>query len=179
MFNSSGKIFELESGILQLRKAMECIAYSSISPNITAYKEFREKADKNKDYRKDFNGNKMLKALGAINKDFYPIALKKPTNVDGIWNFGRNPKIFTRKEFEKLYDRLGKFLHADNPWGTDKFYQALAKELPDKINNIQSMLALYMTVIRTPNFKGVWVIEIINGVPSITVAKADGEFSVK
>jgi hypothetical protein len=179
MFNSSEKIFELESGILQLRKAMECIAYSSISPNIKAYKEFREKADKNKDYRKDFNGNKMLKALGAINKDFYPIALEKPTKSDEAWHFGRSSNTFTRKEFEKLYDRLGKFLHADNPWGTDKFYQTLAKELPNKINSIQCMLALYMTVIRTPDFNGVWVIEIINGKPSIMVAKADGEFSVK
>lgn len=179
MFNSSGEIFELESGILQLRKAMECIAYSSISPNIAAYKEFREKADKNKDYRKDFNGNKMLKALGAINKDFYPVALDKPRKVDGVWNFGRNSRTCTRKEFEKLYDRLGRFLHADNPWGTEKFYQTLANELPDKINNIHCMLSLYMTVVRTPDFKGVWIVEITNSKPRIIMGKADGEFCVK
>lgn len=177
-----GSYLDFESATLQLRKAMECIALAAISPNKKAYEQYRSKADKNQDFRKDFNGSKMLKVLIAINKDFYPKALEKPVINNGVQHFGRKADIpFPQKKFEALYDRLGKFLHADNPWGADKGVNNLATDIPVAIANIKNLLRLHFTVIKSPEFTGVWVVEVPfeKGDPRIVVGKADGDFIVK
>ncbi|WP_318468758.1 hypothetical protein [Photobacterium leiognathi] len=180
-FDKSGAIIDLESAVLQLRKALECIVYSSVAPNVAKYKEFRSKSNGNKDFTKDFNGSKILKALNAINKDFYPITYGHPyRGEDGLVHFPQRKNPFPRNKFEKLYDRLGKFLHADNPWGDDKGYQNLAQALPDEIDAIKDMLGFYLTVVRTHDFQGMWIVEISpeTGVPVMHVGQADGEFVV-
>ena len=172
---------DFESATLQLRKAMECIALAAISPNKQAYSQYRAKADKNPDFRKDFNGNKMLKALRAINKDFYPKPVKQPVKNDGVWHFERKDnKVFSPKMFENLYDRLGKFLHADNPWGNDKGIVNLANDIPSALSNIKELLGLHFTVIKSPKFTGVWIVEVPfgSGAPRIMIGQADGEFVV-
>ena len=124
----------------------------------------------------------MLKALKAINKDFYPMVIEKPVRDNGIWHFKRNSESpFSPKKFEALYDRLGKFLHADNPWGTDKGANNLAIYMPDAIANIKDLLRLHFTAIKSPEFTGVWVVEVPfeKGAPRIVVGKAGGDFVVK
>ena len=180
-FKLDKSIISLESAILQLRKTMECMALSAIAPNHQAYSDYRSKADRNPDYRKDFNGTKIIKALRAINKDFYPNALKPPTRTGKEWHFERKSKgILTSKNFEALYDRLGKFLHADNPWGCKKEINNLAKDIPNRIAEIEELLKVHFTTIRTPSFNGVWVVEVpfYKSTPKILVGTADGDFIV-
>ena len=49
--------------------------------------------------------------------DFYPIPLLPAKKLEnGTWHFDRKTgKFFDKNQFIKLYDRLGKYLHADNP----------------------------------------------------------------
>jgi len=134
----------LENSILHLRKALECIAYASIAPNKEAYSNLRASAEKPADFKKDYNGGKILKMLALVNKDFYPRSLEKPKQVaPNNWHFERNKKdILTKKRFERVYDRLGKFLHSDNPWDNDKGYKNLAKELSNIYIEINNLLSL-------------------------------------
>ncbi|MEJ6080843.1 hypothetical protein MT391_20280, partial [Vibrio sp. 1-Bac 57] len=146
-------IYELDSCVLQLRKTLECIAFAAIAPNKKAYEKFR-----NSDFTKDFNAKKITTQLNMINENFYPIPLFPPCREEGrVWNYPRKEAGFlTKKRFEKVYDRLGKYLHSDNPWGKDKGLLNLAKEYPSFVKQIQSLLELHVTSIITPEFSGVW-----------------------
>jgi len=173
---------ELESAILQARKAFEATAFAAIAPNKSEYQAFRAKADIQPDYTKDFNARSILIALEKINKDFYPLALlpavRKP---DGTLHFERKPSGYlTKARFINFYDRFGKYLHADNPWGNNKNLLNLAAELPSAINELFELLELHVTFIQTPSFSGAWVVEAFrNGpAPNVTCATARGEFPV-
>jgi hypothetical protein len=180
-FKSDESVISLESAITQLRKTMECIALASIAPNHQAYSEYRSNANKNSDYRKDYNGTKILKILRAINEDFYPIALVAPTKTDGKWHFERKRScVLSSRKFESFYDRLGKFLHADNPWGQNKGLKNLVNDIPTKISEIEELLKIHFTTIRSGSFAGVWVIEVpfYSNKSRVLVGKADDDFIV-
>ena len=179
---ASKDVFILESAILQMRKALEAVAFASIAPNKVRYAEFRAEAEKKPDFTKDFNARSILQCLARVNADFFPLPASAPIAVSpGHWHFDRREdNSLTKKRFEGFYDRLGKHLHAENPWGNDKGLDNLAKDLPDVISATRSLLSWHFTTIRTPDFSGVWVVEApSNGTPPrVIVGQADGEFVV-
>lgn len=183
-YSVSKDVFYLESAILQMRKAMEAVAFSAIAPNKTPYAEYRAKADKNTDFTKDFKASAILKFLSMVNADFYPFPVTSPIAVSpGNWHFDRRKdNSLTKEQFESFYDRLGKYLHADNPWGNDKGLYNLVKDIPELISATRSLLSWHCTTIRAPQFSGVWVVEVPSdgaAPPRIIVGQADGEFVVK
>lgn len=175
-------LFHFEAALLQLRKAMESIAFASIAPNRAAYEKFRADAEEPADYRKDFNARAILRYLAKINVDFYPTPLLPPVRqADNTVHFGRRTEgALTKNQFETFYDRLGKLLHSDNPWGKDKGAKNLAEVLPNVIAGLRGLLAWHFTVIRSPQFYGVWVVEVPNDgrQPRVLTAQADGDFVV-
>jgi len=181
-YNESQSVFVFEAAVLQMRKALECVAYAAIAPNKKEYAEFRANAESQPDYTKDFHAGKIMQLLAKINPDFYPKPVSAPINKGpGKWHFeNRDDESLTKKKLESFYDRLGKFLHADNPWGHDKGQTNLLKEIPEIIKAIRLLLSWHYTTIRTQDFNGVWVVEIqANEQPHIIVGQAMGEFSVK
>lgn len=183
VYRTSKDVYSLEAAVLQARKALEAVALAAIAPNKAAYESFRAEAERPADYRKDFNARAILQYLGNINKDFYPTPLLAPTKkADHSWHFERRSEGFlTKWQFESFYDRLGKYLHSDNPWGNDKGVQNLVADLPHIIAQLRLLLEWHFTVIRAPEFNGVWVVEAASGgtAPRILVGKADGEFIVQ
>jgi len=181
-YGRTNSVYFLESAVLQWRKTLESTAIAAIAPNSKAYEKYRLGAEKAADYRKDYNGRKILRSLGAINKDFYPKPLLPPTKADDRWHFERKSHGFlTKKTFEAFYDRLGKYLHSDNPWGHDKGITNLAADIPVVISEIRALLGLHFTVLRTPEFAGVWVVEVpLDGnTPRIICGEAKGDFVVE
>ncbi len=59
------------------------------------------------------------------------------------------------KSFSNIYDRLGKFLHADNPWGNDKQRQNTVNDIQMCIPKLRELLILHGTFIRTKNYSKV------------------------
>lgn len=174
---------EFDCAVLQFRKALEATAYAAIAPNKEQYCNFRKQSETEADFSKDFNSSKIFQSLENINKNFYPLALISPIieSNSEIYNFGRKKSGFlSKKAFKKIYDRLGKFLHADNPWGTDKNHQNLAKDIQKSILELRELLELHATFIQTETFSGVWVVRVPkdNSAPSITEAQAMGDFIV-
>lgn len=182
-YKISVNVFVLEAAVLQMRKALEAVAFAAIAPNKEQYAELRAKSENSADFRKDFNARTILQLLSSVNPDFYPRPISAPIQkAPGQWHFGsREDDSLTKKRFESFYDRLGKFLHADNPWGHDKGLNNLVKDLPDIIAAMRSLLSWHFTAIRTPEFSGVWVIEVpANGAPPrVVVGQADGEFVIQ
>lgn len=170
----------IDSAILQLRKAMEAIALAAIAPCKEQYEVFRARADQ-PDYTKDYHAGKIFQFLGKINKNFYPLPLLPAVRQSsGVLHLDRKASGYlTKKRFESLYDRLGKYLHTHNPWSNNKNLQNLVSELPSAIAETKSLLELHAAFIQTTSFSGAWVVEVKPGAaPVIITGQADGEFIV-
>lgn len=182
LYRDTQSVFAFEAAVLQMRKALECVAYAAIAPNKKEYAAFRANADKQTDYTKDYHARQILTFLSKINSDFFPMPVSAPVKIEtGEWHFAkREDESLTKKEFESFYDRLGKFLHADNPWGHDKGVKNLIGDMPKIINSTRLLLSWHFIAIRTPAFIGVWVIEApANGAqPKVVVGQADGDFVI-
>lgn len=182
-YKTSNDIYLFESAILQMRKVLEAFAFAAVAPNKDEYAKLRAKFTDSPDYTKDFNARKILQLLSDVNPDFYPKPVSAPISKgSNQWHFdSRKDNSLTRKKFESFYDRLGKFLHADNPWGNDKNHGNLFNDLPKIISAVRLLLSYHYTVIRTPHFNGVWVIQApADGTtPTILVGQAIGDFVVK
>lgn len=171
----------LEAAVLQLRKALEVVALAAIAPDKKAYAAFRATAMNETDYTKDYHAAKIFAALERVNPDFYPMPLAPATRQpDGSWHFGnRDGRFLSKKKFQRAYDRLGKHLHAHNPWGTSKNLHNLRSDLPDVIADARALLHLHARFIRTPEFHGVWVVSADSASPKILTAITEGPFIVR
>jgi hypothetical protein len=173
--------FALESAALQLRKAMEAIAFAAIAPNKEQYAAIRKNAAKPADFSRDWQADSIFLILDKVNPDFYPDPLLQQIQVaPNAWHFGKPlDGYMQRKNFETMYKRLGKFLHSDNPWGTDKGWIQLSDDLRDAIKKIRALLKKHRTLIRAPSFNGVWIVDAPNDgtPPRMMRAIADGEFT--
>ena len=54
-YSPSKDVFAFESAILQMRKALEAVAFAAIAPNKSQYEALRAKPETNSDFRKDYN----------------------------------------------------------------------------------------------------------------------------
>ena len=89
--------------------------------------------------------------------------------------------MLTKKRFESIYDRLGKHLHAHNPWSNNKNLQQLADELPGVIAEAFELLELHATFIQAQGISVAWVVEAKRdgSPPSIITLEAKGEFAIQ
>lgn len=183
VYLGTGHVHDLESAVLQLRKALEAIAFASIAPNKAEYEAFRATASKAPDFTKDYHAVRIFSALERINQKFYPMALVPAVRrPDGSIHFGRKQTGFlSKKRFEGAYDRLGKYLHAHNPWSAEKHIHNLAKELPRIIEEARGLLELHASFINTPKYKAAWLVQVPRdgSEPTITVAEAKGAYAVQ
>ncbi len=64
----SGQVrVDTEVACLQMRKALELIAYAAIAPHKARYETWRKNALQNRDFRRDYNGRRILRSLATIN----------------------------------------------------------------------------------------------------------------
>jgi len=179
-YHAGGSLPELEASALQLRKAMEAIAYSAIAPDKKEYAALRAKVSGANGFTKDYHAKRIFADLARINKDFYPYPVApSQRQPDGTHHFGnKTGPYLTKKRFEAMYDRLGKHLHAHNPWSGSKNVQNLAVDLPKAIEETHSLLDLHVRFIRTSRFNGAWLVETprTGQPPRIIEASAQGPF---
>jgi hypothetical protein len=182
-YHQSGRIPELEAAVLQVRKALESIAMAAIAPNKEKYEAFRALATNAPDFTKDYHAARIFQALEKINPNFYPMALLPSVRqADGHHHFPRKESGFlSKKQFGAAYDRLGKHLHADNPWGSSKHLANLANDMPKVIDDSFGLLELHVAYVRAPQYDGVWVVEANRrgSSPKIIQAMAAGPYAVK
>jgi hypothetical protein len=181
LYSDNEKLPFLDAAILQLRKALELIAIAAIAPDKVAYENLRASNTKDADFTKDYHAAKIFDVLSRVNPDFYPMALA-PAELqsDGSWHFNkREGNFLTKKRFERAYDRLGKYLHAHNPWSSNKNLQNLTADLPSIVQHAKGLIHLHARFIRTPTFNGVWIIEAQSASPRVITAIANGPYVVQ
>jgi hypothetical protein len=181
LYSDNSKTSYLEAAILQLRKALEVIAIAAIAPDKNQYEAFRKSHTQDPDFTKDYHAAKIFDPLSRVNPDFYPLPLLPAAQQpDGSWHFGKKETgLLSKKQFERTYDRLGKYLHATNPWGTDKNLQNLVADIPTIVGNARGLIHLHARFIRTQEFHGVWVVEATSSLPRIITAVANGPYAVQ
>ena len=103
----------IEFCVLQIRKVLELIAFSSLVSDTDVYRE------KLINIEKMWNAKHILADIERIHPDFYPKPIVIDEDDKEIWNDRQGPYL-TRDEFVKVYDRCGKFLHEDSPYKTEK-----------------------------------------------------------
>ncbi len=170
-FNKDADQYYFDSSVLQLRKALEAMVYSSIAPNKKEYEYFRRNAEKPADFTKDYNAKKIIQMLGKVNPRFFPYPVefqgKLPDGSHHVVESHRN--CLTKKRFIAIYDRLGKHLHADNPWAKNSGFENLAKDVPTAIADLLSLISFHLVGLNTKRFEGVWLVEVKHDLPNVSV----------
>ena len=156
------------------------VAIAAIAPDRKSYEEFRATADKDPDFAKDYHAAKIFAALSRVNADFYPRALLPPLRQpDGTWHFeNKTSGVLTKKQFERCYDRLGKHLHAQNPWGKAQNIQNIASDLQAMTTSAKELVAYHARFIRAPDFHGVWIVDAATPEPTVLNAEAKGPYAL-
>jgi len=178
--SSFDSIYLTECIILQLRKILELIAFASISPNKDEYIKLR-KSQKHPDYRKDFHAKRILDTISKVNSRFYP----EPFIIKPQMKFEAGKQLkqvvpfdgdyLNKKKFENLYDRLGKYLHADNPLGNDKGFENFKHDIPVFIEQIRCLLRQHLVVISEAKACNLWMVTMGSNNESVQMVIAESQ----
>src|SRR5215472_1739197 len=97
---------------LHFRKALEEIAFASLSANREKYSAARA------GFATEWNARRMLSFVEKVNPNFYPLPVKPPQETSpGHKFFDRaTDGLLTRDDFATLYDGSAEVLHCRNPY---------------------------------------------------------------
>ena len=143
-----------ESIGLQIRKILELIALASLVANRSEYQKYR------KNFRRDWNGKRIIQTLEQANPHFYPQPSKQVVNrVTGKVESLEAVKsgFLAKAEFVKLYDICGGILHADNPFSPRRDAQLFLESVPTWMRKIMHLLNHHQIQLADGN-QQIWVL---------------------
>ncbi len=112
--------------VLQIRKILELIAFSSLVSDADIYRKKLSKIEQM------WNARLILKDIERIHPNFYPRPISINAEDQSQWDDLAKPYL-TRDQFESIYDKCGKYLHEISPFKTDKQIQEEYDEIQIKI----------------------------------------------
>ncbi len=125
--NSLYEATTIETAYLQLRKILELIAFGSLIANISVYSKQYVK------FSTHWNASLMLKDMERVNPNFYPQpiiqAISKDPNYASEWSKPKDGYL-TKDDFLELYEKCGRMMHAENPYGAKIDYDKYREQLP-------------------------------------------------
>lgn len=133
----------VEFCVLQIRKILELIAYSSLVSDVAVYRQQLDRIERM------WNAKLILKDLERIHQRFYP----QPFSLDpnDTVNEQLTDKIepfLSRDEFVKVYDKCGKMLHEFSPLETDTTieneFKAVWNSIDEWVEHIVQLLSLHV-----------------------------------
>ena len=133
----------VEFCVLQIRKILELIAYSSLVSDAEVYRQQLGKIEKM------WNAKLILNDLERIHKEFYPqpFSLDPNDNVNERLIDKKEP-FLSRDEFVKVYDKCGKILHEFSPLETDATiedeFNAVWNSIDEWVDHIVQLLSLHI-----------------------------------
>lgn len=145
----------IESVCLQFRKILELIAFGSLVANKELYSAAHAK------FAAHWNARLMLQDLERVNPDFYPKPVVETPSPDPRAIHQLKPRqadYMTRDDFEKLYEKCGGTMHADNPYGSRTDYKYYRDNLLGWRNKIVNLLNNHQ--IKLVDQKGFYVIHM-------------------
>jgi len=131
------KATTIESVCLQVRKILELIALGSLVANKSEF------AEQNENFGGLWNARLILKDLGRLNPYFYPKPIREvPGARPGVKSDLQDIKegFLTKDEFIKVYEKCGRMMHSDNPYGGKADYRYYDKSIPKWMEEIRVLL---------------------------------------
>lgn len=130
----------IEFCVLQIRKILELIAFSSLASDADIY----EKQLQN--LKKKWNARLILNDIERIHPQFYPHPINIEQGEPIRW-LEKEEGFLSREEFETIYDKCGKFLHEASSFKPDADieyeYDQVRKMLPDWVTLIEELLLVH------------------------------------
>jgi hypothetical protein len=158
---------------LHFRKALELIAFSSLSANRERYSAVRAR------FATDWNARRILDSVEEVNPNFYPVPLTPSQDTaPGHRAFGRVADGFlTKDDFVTLYGRSSKLLHSRNPYAPGDPAVNMEHPIDEWSRRIKALLRLHF--VELVDVHGLWVVALPNeGHAEVVTAMADGPFEV-
>ena len=163
---------DIEFIALQLRKVMELVALGSIVPNKTKYQKLR------KDFEKHYHARRIMVDLEKVNPNFFPKAmLRVPVSAPGAnLEIKKRENVWlSKKRFERQYDKLGKIMHADNPFAQRRAYASLYKQYRELIKNLWELMECHLITLVTGKLE--WCVFMQERDKPVKVLTLDKEIS--
>lgn len=126
----------VESIYLQFRKILELVAFGSLIANKDIYSQVRES------FAKDWNARLLTKDLCRVNPNYFPRAIheREPEGTEKGNVFIDRVDALTESEFVDLYERCGRILHADNPFGSKADWKRYQQDIMQWRQKLLSLL---------------------------------------
>jgi hypothetical protein len=159
----AGKIDTLDRDLnaelifLHFRKALEEIAFASLSANREKYSAARA------GFATEWSARRMLGFVEKVNPNFYPIPLKPPQEtVPGHKFFDRiSDGFLTKDDFVTLYDGSAEVLHSRNPYAPGDPIINVKYTVYEWSRRIKLLLGWHF--VQIVDVQGLWVIQVPNG----------------
>ena len=164
----------IELIFLHFRKALEELAFASLSANREKYSAARS------GFATEWNARRMLGFVKKVNSNFYPIVLRPPQETaPGHKFFDRiSEGYLTEEDFATLYDRSAEVLHCRNPYAPDDPTINVKYTVDEWSRRIKTLLGWHF--IQLVDLEGLWVVQVPNeGEIRGFLAMADGPFVVE
>jgi hypothetical protein len=144
--------YNLEVTLLQVRKALELIAFASIAAHRDVYaKEYA-------DFATHWNAKKLLARLEKLHPGFYPKAIQLERLESGIVNVTHQTgHELTPTEFIRLYDICSKAIHEWNPYLDEPRVLHIERPIADWMKRIYNLLSLHAVTLMGSGT--VWIVE--------------------
>lgn len=158
---------------LQLRNALEEIAFSSLTANRSAYATARP------GFATEWNARRMLGFLEKMNPHFYPVPVLPPQEIaPGRKHCDRvRDGFITRDEFAALYDISAEVLHCRNPYDPGNSGIDFRYSVDMWAGRIKALLRWHFVQLLNVNM--LWLVRVADAGPvQAWPAAADGAFVV-
>jgi hypothetical protein len=152
---TSYKATNIEFMCLQIRKMLELISMGSLVLNKEEFEAIGQK------YAQYWNARLILQDIERLNPDFYPIPiLEVPSKRPGVQNdlLDKTTGFLTRDDFVKVYEKCGKMMHANNPFGSQADLDYYSSKIPEWEDLIIGLLNCH--IIHLKGVKGFYIIHM-------------------
>lgn len=149
---ASREDFSTELACLHLRKALELLAFASLTANRGKY------AQAHRNFTQHWNAKQLLKNLERVHPDFYPrpITLNNQER-SGIKHFTDvTTGHLTRVDFAFLYDKTSRVLHTRNPFSREPGTIDFRYSIAEWVGRIQTLLSTHY--MRLVDSTSLWVV---------------------
>jgi len=172
--NTGHKDLNAELTFLHFRKALEEIAFASLSANRDTYSVARA------GFATEWNARRMLGFIEKVNPNFYPVPLKPPRETaPGQKHFDRvRGDYLTKEDFSTLYDGSAEVLHCRNPYDPRDPTINVKYTVEEWSRRIKALLSWHF--VQLVGIPGLWVVQVPNeGSVLGYFATTDGPFVVE
>lgn len=153
--NTGVELHNYEIAAMNLRKALELLAFGSLCANREAY------AKVHADFATHWNAKKLLRKLEKIHPEFYPkpvvLQVLDPGPPRHLHFDYISEGFLTQAEFVDLYDLCSQIIHTPNPFSPVRTID-FRRSVADWVNRIERLLRLHqMKLAGTPQ---TWLAEL-------------------